>query len=306
MSFCPMHSNSNMSDKSAFIAIVGRPNVGKSTLLNALIGQKVTIVSDKPQTTRHRIHGILTKENRQYVFVDTPGMHKGKDLLNKRIDKVAVSSLMDVDVILFVVDDVKKRAEEHVIDYFRQIDVPVYLVINKIDLLKDRTAIDRIILSYLSSFEFAGVIPLSAKDHTHLERLFEMIDPHLLEGPLFYPKETKSDQSDERFMAELIREKILFYTEQEVPHAVAVVIESLKVDEKRKQLDVSALIIVERRTQKLILIGKEGEKMKRIGTEARQEINRLLGKRIHLELWVKVKKDWRNRPNDLRAFGYDE
>jgi GTPase len=295
-----------MSDKSAFIAIVGRPNVGKSTLLNALIGQKVTIVSDKPQTTRHRIHGILTKENRQYVFVDTPGMHKGKDLLNKRIDKVAVSSLMDVDVILFVVDDVKKRAEEHVIDYFRQIDVPVYLVINKIDLLKDRTAIDRIILSYLSSFEFAGVIPLSAKDHTHLERLFEMIDPHLLEGPLFYPKETKSDQSDERFMAELIREKILFYTEQEVPHAVAVVIESLKVDEKRKQLDVSALIIVERRTQKLILIGKEGEKMKRIGTEARQEINRLLGKRIHLELWVKVKKDWRNRPNDLRAFGYDE
>jgi len=301
-----MHSNSNMSDKSAFIAIVGRPNVGKSTLLNALIGQKVTIVSDKPQTTRHRIHGILTKENRQYVFVDTPGMHKGKDLLNKRIDKVAVSSLMDVDVILFVVDDVKKRAEEHVIDYFRQIDVPVYLVINKIDLLKDRTAIDRIILSYLSSFEFAGVIPLSAKDHTHLERLFEMIDPHLLEGPLFYPKETKSDQSDERFMAELIREKILFYTEQEVPHAVAVVIESLKVDEKRKQLDVSALIIVERRTQKLILIGKEGEKMKRIGTEARQEINRLLGKRIHLELWVKVKKDWRNRPNDLRAFGYDE
>jgi GTPase len=306
MSFCPMHSNSNMSDKSAFIAIVGRPNVGKSTLLNALIGQKVTIVSDKPQTTRHRIHGILTKENRQYVFVDTPGMHKGKDLLNKRIDKVAVSSLMDVDVILFVVDDVKKRAEEHVIDYFRQIDVPVYLVINKIDLLKDRTAIDRIILSYLGSFEFAGVIPLSAKDHTHLERLFEMIDPHLLEGPLFYPKETKSDQSDERFMAELIREKILFYTEQEVPHAVAVVIESLKVDEKRKQLDVSALIIVERRTQKLILIGKEGEKMKRIGTEARQEINRLLGKRIHLELWVKVKKDWRNRPNDLRAFGYDE
>jgi len=301
-----MHSNSNMSDKSAFIAIVGRPNVGKSTLLNALIGQKVTIVSDKPQTTRHRIHGILTKENRQYVFVDTPGMHKGKDLLNKRIDKVAVSSLMDVDVILFVVDDVKKRAEEHVIDYFRQIDVPVYLVINKIDLLKDRTAIDRIILSYLGSFEFAGVIPLSAKDHTHLERLFEMIDPHLLEGPLFYPKETKSDQSDERFMAELIREKILFYTEQEVPHAVAVVIESLKVDEKRKQLDVSALIIVERRTQKLILIGKEGEKMKRIGTEARQEINRLLGKRIHLELWVKVKKDWRNRPNDLRAFGYDE
>lgn len=298
--------NSSMSDKSAFIAIVGRPNVGKSTLLNALIGQKVTIVSDKPQTTRHRIHGILTKENRQYVFVDTPGMHKGKDLLNKRIDKVAVSSLNDVDVILFVVDDIRKRAEEHIIEYFRHVGVPVYLVINKIDRLKDRTAIDRIILSYLGFFEFAGVIPLSAKDHTHLERLFEMIDPHLIEGPLFYSKDTKSDQSDERFMAELIREKILFYTEQEVPHSVAVIIESLELDDKQKQLDVSALIIVERRTQKLILIGKEGEKMKRIGTEARLEINRILGRRIHLDLWVKVKKDWRNRQNDLRAFGYDE
>ncbi|MFP4177415.1 MAG: GTPase Era [Acholeplasmataceae bacterium] len=295
-----------MSNRSAFIAIVGRPNVGKSTLLNALVGEKVTIVSDKPQTTRHRINGILTKGNRQYVFVDTPGMHKGRDLLNKRIDRLAVASLKDVDVILFVVDDIMKRAESHVIDHFRSVDVPVYLVINKIDRLKKRTEIDRIILSYLDSFEFAGVIPLSAQEHTHLDRLFELIDPHLSVGPLFYPEETKSDQSEERFMAELIREKILFYTEQEVPHAVAVVIESLAVDEERKQLDVSALIVVERKTQKGILIGKDGARLKRIGTEARREINRLLDRRIHLDLWVKVKKDWRNRPSDLRAFGYDE
>jgi GTP-binding protein Era len=292
--------------KSGFIAIVGRPNVGKSTLLNALIGTKISIMSPKPQTTRHRILGVLTENDYQMIFVDTPGMHKGKDLLNKKIDQVAVSSLGDVDIVLFVVDRIKSSAEEHIINYFTHLDKPVFLVINKIDELKNKAQIDEIILSYISAFSFEGVIPISAKNETHLKQLKESLIPHLEEGPMYFPKDMKSDQSEEKLMSELIREKILFHTEQEVPHAVAVVIESLEENEEENTIDVSALIIVERSTQKQILIGKNGEKMKKIGSEARKEINQLLHTKIHLTLWVKVKKDWRNRPSDLNAFGYGD
>jgi GTPase len=292
--------------KSGFIAIVGRPNVGKSTLLNAIIGEKIAIMSPKPQTTRNRILGVLTKENYQMVFVDTPGMHKGKDLLNKTIDKVAVSSIQDVDIVLFVVDTIKGAAEEHIINHFKYLKIPVFLVINKIDELKGKSGIDELILSYLGSYDFEGVIPISAKDKTFLDRLEETLVPYLEEGPLFFPKEMKSDQSEQKLMSELIREKILYHTEQEVPHAVAVVIESLEENVELNTVDVSALIIVERATQKQILIGKAGDKIKKIGTEARKEINHLLNTKIHLTLWVKIKKDWRNRPNDLKAFGYGE
>ncbi|TNF08910.1 MAG: GTPase Era [Bacillota bacterium] len=292
--------------KSGFIAIVGRPNVGKSTLLNALIGTKVSIMSPKPQTTRHRILGVLTENDYQMIFVDTPGMHKGKDLLNKKIDQVAVSSLGDVDIVLFVVDGIKGSAEEHIINYFTHLNKPVFLVINKIDELKNKAQIDEIILSYISAFSFEGVIPISAKNETYLKQLKESLLPHLEEGPMYFPKDMKSDQSEEKLMSELIREKILFHTEQEVPHAVAVVIESLEENDEENTIDVSALIIVERPTQKQILIGKNGEKMKKIGSEARKEINQLLHTKIHLTLWVKVKKDWRNRPSDLNAFGYGD
>ena len=292
--------------KSGFIAIVGRPNVGKSTLLNALIGTKVSIMSPKPQTTRNRILGVLTESDYQMIFVDTPGMHKGKDLLNKKIDQVAVSALNDVDIVLFVVDSKKGQAEEHIIEYFKKLDIPVFLCINKIDELKSKSHIDELILSYLDAYPFEGVIPISAKEHTYLNRLKELIIPHLVEGPMFFPKEMKSDQSEEMMMSELIREKILFHTEQEVPHAVAVVIESLTENMEENTIDVSALIIVERSSQKQILIGKNGEKMKKIGMEARKEINQLLNTRIHLSLWVKVKKDWRNRPSDLKSFGYGD
>ncbi|MBE0701078.1 MAG: GTPase Era [Acholeplasmataceae bacterium] len=292
--------------RSGFVAIVGRPNVGKSTLLNALIGQKIAITSTKPQTTRNRILGVYSKDDFQLVFVDTPGMHKGKDLLNKRIDKVAVSSLKDVDIVLFVVDNPKGSAEDHIIGYLRNIKKPVFLVINKIDELKGKTGIDEIIFTYLDSYPFEGVIPISAKDNIHLDKLIEILMPHLVEGPMFFPKEMKSDQTEHQLMSELIREKILFHTEQEVPHAVAVMIESLKENAELNTIDVSALIVVERSTQKQILIGKGGEKIKKIGTEARLEINRLLKTKIHLTLWVKVKKDWRNRPTDLKAFGYGD
>lgn len=292
--------------KSGFIAIVGRPNVGKSTLINALIGEKVSIISPKPQTTRNRILGVLTEKDYQMIFVDTPGMHKGKDLLNITIDRVAVESIKDVDVVLFVVDQMMGLAEGHIIEYFKKLDIPVFLVINKIDELKNRSAIDEIILSYIASYPFEGVIPISAKDKTYLDRLKESLLPFLQEGPLFFPKEMKSDQSEQQMMSELIREKILYHTEQEVPHAVAVVIESLEENHEMNTIDVTALIIVERTTQKMILIGKAGEKIKKIGTEARKEINSLLNTKIHLTLFVKIKKDWRNRPSDLKSFGYGE
>lgn len=291
---------------SGFVAIIGRPNVGKSTLINALMGEKIAIMSPKPQTTRHRIMGVLTKENYQIIFVDTPGLHKGKDLLNKTIDKVAVSAISDVDLILYVVDRKKDDAQDHVINYFKQAKSKVVLVINKIDTLPSKAAIDEIIVSYLDSYPFLGVIPISAKEHTYLNKIEEIIVPLLDEGPRFFPEEMKTDQSEEKLMSELIREKILYHTEQEVPHAVAVVIESLAENQELNTLDVSALIVVERTTQKQILIGKGGEKMKKIGMEARKEINHLLHTKIHLTLWVKVKKDWRNRPSDLKSLGYGD
>ncbi len=292
--------------KSGFIAIVGRPNVGKSTLLNALIGQKVAITSPKPQTTRHRITGVLSTTEYQLIFVDTPGMHKGKDLLNKTIDKIAVASLKDVDMVLFVVDRIKTNAENFIMEYFRGLKKPIFLVINKIDMLEGKSGIDEVIMSYLGSYDFDGYFPVSAKDSTHIEKIKENLIKYLPEGPKYFPPDMKSDQSDTVIMSELIREKILYHTEQEVPHSVAVVIESIYQNEEQQQVDVSALIIVERPTQKQILIGRGGEKIKHIGTEARKEINLLLDTKIHLTIWVKVKKDWRNRPSDLKAFGFGE
>ncbi len=306
MALSLMKSHMTKTYRSGFVAIVGRPNVGKSTLINALIGEKIAIMSPKPQTTRHRIMGVLTKEDYQIVFVDTPGLHKGKDLLNKTIDKIAVSAISDVDVVLYVVDRAKDASSEYILNYFKQAQVPVFLVINKIDTLKNKSQIDDIILSYLSSYPFEGVIPISAKEHTYLDKIEELVVPLLEEGPQFFPEEMTSDQTEEQLMSELIREKILYHTEQEVPHAVAVVIESLQENDEQNTIDVSALIIVERATQKQILIGKGGEKMKKIGMEARKEINQLLNTKIHLTLWVKVKKDWRNRPGDLRSLGFSE
>ncbi len=296
----------NKQIKSGFIAIIGRPNVGKSTLINQFVGQKIAIMSPKPQTTRHRIIGVKTTEDYQMIFVDTPGIHEAKDLLNKRIDQVAVSSMFDVDLILWVVDRKKNKNEDRIIDQLKKANKPVLLIVNKIDQLKSKDAIDRIILSYINEYEFDGVYPISALNEIHLDHLEEAIVPYLADGPLFYPEEMKSDQTNEKLMEELIREKILFHTEQEVPHAVAVVIESMDYDKKHKQVDVSAIIIVERSSQKQILIGKNGEKIKKIGTEARLEINKLLNTKIHLNLWVKVKKDWRNKVSDLRQFGYGD
>ena len=295
----------NFETKSGFVAIVGRPNVGKSTLLNAIIGEKVAITSNKPQTTRHRISGIYTKDNSQIVFIDTPGMHKAKDLLNIRIDKLAVSVLREVDAILFIVDRPFGLAESHVVNYFENIKVPVYLVINKIDEINyNKVKIDEMILSYISKYNFDGVYPISALNDENTNYLLNDLLSNLKEGPFYYPKESISDQSQTTTMSEFIREKILVHTEEEVPHAVAVAIESLEYNDEYKTLDVSAIIYVERNSQKKILIGKNGEKLKTIGTEARLDINNKFNTKTHLTLWVKVKKDWRNQITDLNRFGY--
>lgn len=294
----------NQKTKSGFVAIVGRPNVGKSTLLNEILKEKVAITSNKPQTTRHRITGILTKGLNQIVFIDTPGMHKGKHLLNKRIDRLAVSTLNEVDTILFVTDREYGKADEHIIKYFKNLKVPIYLVINKIDLLDNKALIDKIIISYLGKYNFKGVYPISAKTSQHLEHLLDEIVNNLTEGPFYYPEEMTSDQSQTTLMAEFVREKILKYTEEEIPHASAVIVESLNYNEEFKTLDVNVLIVVERNSQKRIVIGKNGSKIKQIGKDARLEINERFDLKSHLEIWVKVKKDWRNRESEITRYGY--
>lgn len=293
-----------MSHKFAFVGIAGKPNVGKSTLINALIGEKIAITSAKAQTTRHRILGVKNTESYQLVFVDTPGLHQPKQELNRAIVKTAETALLDVDVILWVVDRMKSNYDETVYHKMKAIGVPIILVINKIDQLKDRSAIDDMIISYLSLGEFEAVIPLSAKNKQHLTYLIDAVMPHTIESPKMFPEDYVSNQSDKQKMSEWIREKILYETEQEVPHSVAVIIESVEDNQAQKTLDVRALIIVERDSQKKILIGKQGQKLKEIGKRARLDLKKTLGQAVHLELWIKVKKDWRNRKRDVAQFGY--
>lgn len=293
-----------MSQKSGFIAIIGKPNVGKSTLINALVGEKIAIVSPKVQTTRFRITGILNEKDNQFVFIDTPGMHKPLHGLGKSMDRSAVDSLMDADVVMYVVDQKYKHSDKEILERIKEAGLPTVLVINKIDELPKKSDIDEIIVSFIQEHTFDEVIPISAKNSLHLTHLKEALEKYLFEGPFFYPTDYVTDQTDESRMSEIIRERILYYTEQEVPHSVAVMLESLKVNDELKTLDVDALIIVERDSQKGILIGKQGEKLKKIGTEARKEINKLFDLKIHLTLWVKVKKDWRNDPNTISKYGY--
>ncbi len=292
--------------KSGFISIIGKPNVGKSTLINALLGEKIAITSPKPQTTRHRITGVLNNPDYQMIFVDTPGMHEGKHLLGKTIDKVAVGSMQDVDVILLVVDRKYHAVDEPIIKRLLSQNSKVILVINKIDALSTKTLIDDIIISFLKVYPFSEVIPISAQNKIHLDQLKTAILTYLPEGPQYFPTDYVSDQSETKLASEIVRERILHHAEQEVPHAVTVIIESMNENLETKTLDVSALIIVERPTQKQILIGKNGEKLKQIGKEARLEINHLLNRKIHLSLWIKVKKDWRNNPNEIKRYGYGD
>jgi len=294
--------------KSGFAVIIGRPNVGKSTLLNRLVGQKVVIVSDKPQTTRNKIHCVLTTGDAQIVFLDTPGIHKPKHKLGEHMVGVALRTLREVDVVLFMTEagGFPGRGDEYILEQLKKMTgfkTPVFLILNKVDLVPDKKELLPIIDKFNKKFKFSEIIPLSALTGENLDRLVNALLDYLPNGPKYYPDEMVTDKPEQFIVSELIREKVLRETEQEVPYAVAVVVEEM--DRRADDLVyVRALIFVEKESQKRILIGKKGSMLKKIGRLARQEVESLLGSRIFLDLWVKVKRDWRKSETILRNLGY--
>ena len=290
--------------KSGFIAVIGRPNVGKSTLINSLIGQKIAIMSDKPQTTRNRILCILTRPEAQIVFLDTPGIHKPKHKLGEYMVKAAEGTLKEVDAIFFVVDATEKMGpgEYYILERLQATAKPVILVVNKLDLIEKEQVLP-IISHYTDKYPFVGVVPISAKEETNLDALIEEVEKYLPEGPQYYPEDMVTDQPERLIVAELVREKALQLTRDEVPHAIAVDVDEMKARDNGDTY-IRATIYVERDSQKGILIGAKGSMLKEIGRLARADIEMLLGTRVFLDLWVKVKKDWRDRDSVLRGFGF--
>jgi GTPase len=302
------HNNTgNQSHKSGFISIIGRPNVGKSTFLNRVIGQKIAIMSDKPQTTRNKVQGVLTLEDSQLIFIDTPGIHKPKHRLGDFMMKVAQNTLKGVDLVLFMVNanEGYGRGEEFIIEKLQNVKTPVFLVINKIDLIHPDQLFE-LIESYKEKFNFSEIVPISALEGNNIEKLLEQIKEKMPEGPQFYPADQVTDHPERFIVSELIREKALHLTREEIPHSLAVVIEKMERQPEKDMVHVMATIIVERDSQKGIVIGKQGSMLKEIGKRARLDIENLLGSKVFLELWVKVQKDWRNKATQLRDFGFRE
>lgn len=292
---------------SGFISIIGRPNVGKSTFMNRVIGQKIAIMSDKPQTTRNKIQGVLTRENAQFIFIDTPGIHKPKHKLGDFMVKSAIHTLNEVDLVMFMVNAKEGygKGDQFIIDQLKNVNKPIILVVNKIDEVHPDELLPLIDL-YRDKLEVEEIIPISALQGNNVEHLLNIIEKYLPEGPQYYPEDQVTDHPERFIISELIREKVLHHTHEEIPHSIAVVIDSIDKREGQNIVDVQATIIVERSSQKGIVIGKQGKMLKTIGTEARKDIELLLGTKIFLELWVKVQKDWRNRLHQLREFGYRE
>lgn len=290
--------------KSGFVAIIGRPNVGKSTLLNQVIGQKIAIMSDKPQTTRNKIHGVYTTDRAQIVFLDTPGIHKPLSKLGNYMMKVAESTLSEVDAILFLVDVVEGigGGDRYIIEQLKKVKTPVILVLNKIDQVHPEALLP-IIVQYKDLYDFAEIVPISAINGNNVNTLLEQTVKYLDEGPQYYPEDQVTDHPEQFVCAELIREKILHLTREEIPHSIAVAIEDMKVQDNGV-VHISAVIFVERDSQKGIIIGKQGALLKEVGRLARKDIETLLGSKTFLELWVKVKKDWRNHERVLRDLGF--
>lgn len=286
------------------IAVIGRPNVGKSTLINTLIGQKIAIMSDKPQTTQNRILCILTEPDAQIVFLDTPGIHKPKHKLGEYMVKAAEGTLKEVDAILFVVDATEKMGpgEYYILERLQATRKPVILVVNKLDLIEKEEVLP-IISRYADKYPFVGVVPISAKAETNLDSLLTEVKKYLPEGPQYYPEDMVTDQPERLIVAELIREKVLQLTRDEVPHAVAVETDEMTT-RPNGDVYIRATIYVERDSQKGIIIGAKGAMLKEVGALARKDIEALLGSRVFLNLWVKVKKDWRNREGVLHNFGF--
>lgn len=289
--------------KSGFIAVVGRPNVGKSTLLNRLIGQKILIVSDKPQATRNRIQCVLTTDDFQAVFLDTPGIHRPRHKLGEYMVTMAQNSLKDVDIILFMVevDQHIGPGDRYIAELLQQTQTPVFLLINKIDTIS-REALLSIISMWNEAFKFTEYVGLSATKGDNCDRLMELISFYLPFGPKYYPEDMMTDQPERFIIAEIIREKILANTQEEIPHSVAVDI--MSIEERGTTVFVSAEIYVERESQKGIVIGKRGHLLKKVGSLARADIERLLASKVFLELHVRTKKDWRNKQGTLSQLGY--
>lgn len=297
----------NTNDKSAFVAIVGRPNVGKSSILNRLLGQKIAIVSSKPQTTRNRITGVLTDGEYQLVFFDTPGMHKPKNSLGKYMVRSVNESVGGVDCCMLVVEAGKEptNTELALIEKFKSLEMPAILAINKIDMLKEKDALMKQILDYTKLYNFDAVVPVSAQDGSGMDELLDELKKQSSEGGHYFDDDTLTDQPERVIVSEIIREKILRLCDKEIPHGTAVVIEKMKTRDNGI-LDIDATIFCERDTHKRIIIGKNGAMLKKISTFARQDIESFFDCKVFLQTWVKVKEDWRNRAQILQNFGFDE
>lgn len=290
--------------KSGFVAIIGRPNVGKSTLLNRIVKQKIAIMSDKAQTTRNKIQGVYTTPDAQIVFIDTPGIHKPKHRLGDFMVETAYSALREVDVTLFMVsaEQPRGRGDDFIIERLKKSETPVYLIINKIDTIHPDKLFG-IIEDYQSQMDFAEIVPISATEGNNVDKLLTILESKMPEGPQYYPEDQVTDHPEYFIVSELVREKVLLLTREEVPHSVAVVVEDMRRDEYDK-VHVQATIIVERSSQKGIIIGKGGKMLKDIGIKARKDIENLLGNKVYLELWVKVQKNWRDKQKHLQDYGY--
>ncbi|MGC4710602.1 GTPase Era [Staphylococcus epidermidis] len=292
--------------KSGFVSIIGRPNVGKSTFVNRVIGHKIAIMSDKAQTTRNKIQGVMTRDDAQIIFIDTPGIHKPKHKLGDYMMRVAKITLSEIDAIMFMVnvnEDIG-RGDEYIMEMLKNVKTPIFLVLNKIDLVHPDTLMPKI-EQYQSYMDFTDIIPISALEGLNVDHFIDVLKSFLPEGPKYYPDNQISDHPEQFVVSEIIREKILHLTSEEIPHAIGVNVDRMiKEDEDRVRIE--ATIYVERDSQKGIVIGKGGKKLKEVGKRARRDIEMLLGSKVYLELWVKVQRDWRNKVNFIRQIGYVE
>ncbi|MER0124092.1 GTPase Era [Streptococcus sp. ZJ93] len=296
-----------MTFKSGFVAILGRPNVGKSTFLNYVMGQKIAIMSDKAQTTRNKIMGIYTTETEQIVFIDTPGIHKPKTALGDFMVDSAYSTLREVDTVLFMVpaDEPRGKGDDMIMERLKSAKVPVILVVNKIDKVHPDQLLEQID-DFRTQMDFKEIVPISATQGNNVNRLMEILKDNLDEGFQYFPADQITDHPERFLVSEMIREKVLHLTREEIPHSVAVVIDSMKRDEDTDKIHIRATIMVERDSQKGIVIGKGGAMLKKIGSMARRDIELMLGDKVFLETWVKVKKNWRDKKLDLADFGYNQ
>ena len=292
--------------KSGFVSIIGRPNVGKSTFVNRVIGHKIAIMSDKAQTTRNKIQGVMTRDDAQIIFIDTPGIHKPKHKLGDYMMRVAKNTLSEIDAIMFMVnvnEDIG-RGDEYIMEMLKNVKTPIFLVLNKIDLVHPDTLMPKI-EQYQSYMDFTDIIPISALEGLNVDHFIDVLKSFLPEGPKYYPDNQISDHPEQFVVSEIIREKILHLTSEEIPHAIGVNVDRMiKEDEDRVRIE--ATIYVERDSQKGIVIGKGGKKLKEVGKRARRDIEMLLDSKVYLELWVKVQRDWRNKVNFIRQIGYVE